>query len=99
MAAKRKSMRQIREVLRQKWALGLSNRQIATGCGLSRPTVAEYLRRAEQAGLSWPLPEGLDDGGLEAKLFSAPVASGAEQRALPDWPWVHRELKRKGVTM
>ena len=41
MPAKRKSMRQIREVLRQKWALGLSNRQIATGCGISLLICAE----------------------------------------------------------
>ena len=45
MPANRKWMRQIREVLRQKWALGLSKRQIAAGCGISRPTVGEYLKR------------------------------------------------------
>jgi len=93
-------MRQIREVLRQKWALGLSNRQIAHGCGLSRPTVAEYLRRAEAAGLSWPLSDQLDDTELEGKLFPAPsVAIPSEQRAVPEWSVVHRELKRKGVTL
>lgn len=92
-------MRQIREVLRQKWALGLSNRQIATGCGVSRPTVGEYLRRAEKAGLSWPLPESLDDAALELRLFPPPVTVPAEQRTEPDWATVHRELKRKGVTL
>jgi len=99
MPAKRKSMRQIREILRQKWALGLSNRQIARGCGISRPTVGEYLRRAEKAGLSWPLPAGLDDTELEAKLFPPAVAIPADQRAVPDWAEVHRELKRQGVTL
>lgn len=92
-------MRQIREVLRQKWALGLSNRQIATGCGISRPTVGEYLKRAEKAGLSWPLPEALDDTALEAKLFPAAVTIPADERAEPNWALVHRELKRKGVTL
>lgn len=92
-------MRQIREVLRQKWALGLSNRQIATGCGISRPTVGEYLKRAERAGLSWPLPDGLDDTALEAKLFPPAVTVPAGERAEPDWAAVHRELKRKGVTL
>ena len=56
MPAKRLSMRKIREVLRLKWAAGMSNRRIAASCGVSRPTVSEYLRRAEAAGLSWPLP-------------------------------------------
>ena len=92
-------MRQIREVLRQKWALGLSNRQIAAGCGISRPTVGEYLKRAGQAGLSWPLPDGLDDAELEAKLFPPAASVPAEQRAVPDWAVVHRELKRQGVTL
>jgi transposase len=92
-------MRQIKEILRQKWLLGLSNRQIATGCGISRPTVGEYLKRAEKAGLSWPLPAELDDAELEKRLFPPPVTVPAEQRAVPDWPLVHRELKRKGVTL
>ena len=60
-------MRQIREVLRQKWGLGLSNRQTARGSGISRPTVAEYVERAEAAGLSWPLPVDLDDAELETR--------------------------------
>jgi transposase len=92
-------MRQIREVLRQKWALGLSNRQIAQSCGLSRPTVAEYVKRAEAAGLSWPLAGEFDDAKLEAKLFPLPVAIAAERRDVPDWSVVHREVKRKGVTL
>ena len=49
-------MRKIKEVLRLKWAKDLSNRQIARICGIGRPTVAKYLRRAEAAGLTWPLP-------------------------------------------
>ena len=39
-------MRKIKEVLRLKWAQGLSNRRIAKACGIGRPTVSEYLRRA-----------------------------------------------------
>ena len=54
MPRQRSSMRKIREVLRQKWALGLSVRRIARSVGLSRPAVSSYLRRAEGCGLSWP---------------------------------------------
>ena len=99
MPAKRKSMRQIREVLRQKWGLGLSDRQIARSCGISRPTVAEYVKRAEAAGMSWPLAADLDDTQLESKLFAPAVAILVEQRAAPDWSVVNHEIKRKGVTM
>ena len=56
MPTKRLSMRKIKEVLRLKWSLNLSNRQITTTCGVGDPTVSEYLRRASDAGLPWPLP-------------------------------------------
>ena len=81
MPRQRLSMRQIQEVLRLKWAAGLSERQIARSLGLSRPTVAAYVRRAQVAGLSWPLPAGLDAAKLEQRLFPAsatPVPAGAD---------------------
>lgn len=101
MPAKRLSMRKIKEVLRLCWANGLSKRQTARSCSISRPAVDEYLRRAEAAGLSWPLPDELDDGALEHLLFpaSAALALSAQARGIPDWPEVNRELKRKGVTL
>ena len=43
-------MRRVREVLRLKWELGLSARQVARSCGLTHPTVLNYVRRAEPAG-------------------------------------------------
>ena len=52
MPARRLSMRKIKEVLRLRWANGLSKRKIANSCGISRPSVDEYLRRAERAGLA-----------------------------------------------
>ena len=92
-------MRKIKEVLRLKWECGLSNRQMAKSCALARPTVAEYLRRAQAAGLSWPLPVGLDDSALERLLFPPPASVSAEPRPVPDWAVVHQELRRKGVTL
>ena len=70
MPAQRLSMRQVREVLRLKWACGLSDRKIAQSLRVSRPTVAEYVRRAQAAGLSWPLPDALDETALERRLFA-----------------------------
>jgi len=92
-------MRKIKEVLRLRWACGLSQRQIAESCSIARSTVGEYLLRAQAAGLEWPLPEELDEAQLEAMLF--PLREGREARSqpLPDWAEVHRELKRKGVTL
>ncbi len=99
MPAKRLSMRKITEILRLKWANGLSNRQIATACGVARPTVGEYLRRATDAGLSWPIPSDLDEATLEHRLFPPPPTLPAADRGIPDWPAIHSELKRKGVTL
>lgn len=99
MPAKRLSMRQIREVLRLKWACGLSDRQIARGLRISRPTVTRYVQRLQAAGLSWPLPEDVDDAVLESRLFANAAYTPAVGRPLPDWSWVHQELKRKGVTL
>lgn len=99
MPAKRLSMRKIKEVLRLKFVQGLSNRRIAAACGIARPTVAEYLRRAASAGLSWPLAEHLDDSRLEQLLFPPPPDLPAQARGIPDWHQVHQELKHKGVTL
>jgi transposase len=99
MPAPRLSMRHVQEVLRLKWGCGLSERKIAHSCGISRPTVAEYVRRAQVAGLSWPLPEALDAAALERLLFPARRAGQLPTPPLPDWATVHQELKRKGVTL
>ena len=92
-------MRQVREVLRLKWACGLSDRKIAQSLRVSRPTVAEYVRRAQAAGLSWPLPDALDETALERRLFATAATTPVARRPTPDWATVHQELKRKGVTL
>jgi len=58
-------MRQVYAVLRLQWGQGRSERKIAQSLGLSRPAVAAYVRRAQAAGLSWPVPEPCDAGALE----------------------------------
>jgi transposase len=79
-------MRQIREVLRLAQAKSLSPTEIAIAAHLPRTTVRNYLSRAAAAGLSWPLPEDLDDRGLEERLFGrpAPQESGGRSVAVPD---------------
>jgi len=99
MPAERAPMRKVREVLRLRHALGVSERQIALTVGLSRSTVGEYLRRAAVIGISWPVPEGLDDAELERRLFTSPTFDVEPVRPLPDWIQIHRELKRRAVTL
>jgi hypothetical protein len=71
MPTERLSMRRIREVLRLKYAQGLSERAIAASFGLGKGTVRAYLGRARTAGLTWPLPGALTDDHLELLLFPA----------------------------
>jgi hypothetical protein len=99
MAAERVSMRQIREVLRLRFASELPQRAISKSLGLSQGAVSGYLSPARAAGVSWPLPAELDDVQLEALLFPPLPAIAADQRPLPDWAWVHRELRRPNVTL
>jgi transposase len=99
MPAERAPMRKVREVLRLRHALGVSERQIAITTGVSRSTVGEYLRRAAVVGITWPVPEGLDDAALERRLFTPPTFDEKPARPLPDWSDVHKELKRRAVTL
>lgn len=99
MPAERVTMRKIKDILRLKWACGLSNRQVAASCGVARSTVAETVARAQTAGLAWPLPEALDDAHLEARLYPAGLAPATVPRVVPDWTALHQELTRKGVTL
>ena len=92
-------MRKVNEVARLK-AGKLSNRQIARSCKIARSTVADYLERLKAAGLSWPLPPEMDEEQLDIRLFQQPDVRGRDEaRPLPDWPLVHKEMRRKAVTL
>src|SRR4051794_6280258 len=98
MPGERLSMRKIREVLRLRYGHGLSQRAVAQSLRLSNGAVNGYLSRARQAGLGWPLPDDLDDERLEALLYPPPPNVPTEQRPVPDWAAVHRELRRPNMT-
>jgi len=95
---KRLSMRKLAEVLRLHPACGRTNREIARAVQASPTPVADDLRRAQWAGLSWPLAAGLNDRALAAALFP-PSASSRVKRPEPDWAAVHRQVGRAGVTL
>jgi len=97
MAKKRVSMRKISEILRLQVA-GLSGRQIAASLGISRSAVSNTLKRAKAAGITWPLPEELDEPSLQQRLYPSPKHSSIK-RSAPAWNQVHKDLKRKGVTL
>lgn len=95
MPRKGLSMRKVREVLRLHFDAGLSARKIALSCNIARSTVGEYIGRAVDSGLEWPLPEDMDDTKLRAALFKAPNY----RINLPDMTYLHTEMRKKGVTL
>jgi len=92
-------MRHVREVLRLTTA-GVSGNEIARRLNLAPSTVRLTLQRLTTAGLVWPLPTELTDAALEARLFTAVgTKQGHRRHSEPDWAEIHRELKRKHVTL
>jgi transposase len=99
MPMERMSMRHVRECLRLKSA-GISTREIARRVGVASSTVRLTLRRCEAAGIACPLDAGLTDAVLEQLLFAnAGVKPGHRRHAEPDWAVLHREMRRKHVTL
>ncbi|CAN5195117.1 hypothetical protein BH11PSE14_BH11PSE14_13910 [soil metagenome] len=91
-------MRNIKEILRLKLDCGLSHAKIGRALGLSKGVVSKYVVRAQIAGLDWAAVSALDETQVAAQLCP-PAAAVRGERAAIDLPWVHRELRRKGVTL
>src|SRR5436309_5236520 len=92
-------MRQIREILRQKWALGLSHRAVASSLRVGLGTISSVVSRAHAAGLDWAQVQTLADEALEGRLYGRPEVAGQRQRPAPDCAWIHAERRRPGVTL
>lgn len=98
MANERLSMRKTREILRLKWELGRSHREVATSLGIGLGTVNLALERARVAGLGWETARALSEEELDRRLYRKPgPASG--NRSQPDCIYLHTELRRPGVTL
>lgn len=103
MAKKTLTMRHIKEILRLKHEKKLSVREIARSCALPASTVGDYLKRAQAASLSWPLPEELTEQELHKRLM-APVEVSAPKpslptRPVPQWSKIQEQLRHKAVTL
>ncbi|MBF0561579.1 MAG: hypothetical protein HQL37_06060 [Alphaproteobacteria bacterium] len=99
MPNQRLLMRQIREVLRHKYVLGLSEREIGRALGISKSGVGDAIRRARSCELTWPLPDELTDHALERRLFPSVEAAAPDRRPKPDWLYVYKELRRRDMTL
>ncbi len=78
-------MRQAREIIRLK-STSISAHEISRRLCMARSTVREALKRAESAGLSWPLPEGMNDDapvGVKRRLQRIVVHAVRQRPAQP----------------
>ncbi len=91
-------MSKTREILRTRWALGLSVREASRATGVSTGVVSKTASRAQKAGLTWAAVEALSDAELARRLYGE-AAPAQSDRAEPDPVWMHRELRRRGVTL
>jgi hypothetical protein len=89
------SMRNVREIVRQKWLLGRAHRAIAGSVGVSLGAVSQALARASAAGLTWEAVQAADDEELERRLY--PSVNAVKDRPEPDCVWIHRERHRPSL--
>jgi len=87
-------MTKYREILRLS-SQGLSNRDIAASCTVSRNTVAKVLAAAKERNISWPLEHNVTDARLEELLF--PKEKTATSKRMPDFEYIRKELLKSGV--
>lgn len=90
-------MTNYREILRL-FHQGISQRSVASSCSCSRNTVSNVLNRAQDLGLSWPLPNGMSDAELK-KLNTSDATRMPSQRRQPDCEYIHKEMAKSGVTL
>ena len=100
MKLRRVSMSKIKEVLRLKYRNQLSNRQIETMTGVSRNSVANYIKSYIELGSSLEEVLNLSDTELSQLFISNKPLKPKKSSMLihPDWNEIHEELSRKGMT-
>lgn len=94
---RRKDMKNVREILRLVNENKLSIRQIGISCNCSPTTVSTIILRYNNSELPWEDFKTMDDSEMESKLY--PQEIKGSKKTLPDWDYVHKELKGKGVTL
>ncbi|HCR5300962.1 TPA: IS21 family transposase [Legionella pneumophila] len=89
-------MRKIKEILKLNHEK-VANREIARRLNISAGSVSNYLLRAKSAGLMWPLSDKYSEDKIYSILFCKTSKKGSHP--LPDFSKIHKEIKRKGVTL
>ena len=78
--------------------LGYSQRTIETTAHCSRHTVREVLAEMDKHDIQWPLDDDITNADLERMIFPDKYKSACLY-VEPDYPYIHRELAKRGVTL
>ena len=92
-----------KSIITKHYLLHLSGQDIADQTGASKSGVNGFLKAFERAeGISYPLPPGITNEGIEALVYPSTAASHArdESYQLPDFALIHKEMTtRKNMTL
>lgn len=88
---RRLDMLKAREILRLKHEIGLSLREIGMACNCGKTTVAEVLKRAAEANITWPVE--LSDKQLVSLLY--PPVEKQDSAPEPDMEYIFSEMKKR----
>lgn len=92
-------MRKIHEMCRLRLRMGLGINQIAGACNISTSTASTYVKKIEELKLSYEELLALDEDALYKLLFPATVEMPVSDKAMPDYQYLTKELKKQGVTL
>ena len=90
-------MEKAREILRQHFELGLSQREIAKSVGASLGTISGVLSKFRSAGIEYPLK--LNNKELGIILYPPKERADKQKFVEPDLEYIHREMQKKGMTL
>lgn len=91
-------MKQVRDIVKLHSDMGLSIRKIQGATGVAKSTVADYVKRFKELGLSPQQIDALDDDSLRLKFFPEIASVLVSTKAMPDMNYIHQELKRRKKT-
>lgn len=92
-------MRSLRQILYYRLEKGISADQTSLALKIAKGTVINTIKRFEECGLPWPLPENITDSILETRLYPLKQAPKQLDPNLPSLSYIEEELAKKHVTL
>jgi transposase len=91
------SMNKPKEIARLLLECNLGIRPIARACNISASTASTYVEKFKELGASYKEICEIDEDALSELLF--PEEEKPSSKPAPDFIYLHREMKKKGVTL